>query len=106
MLRLAHQAGHGLLGKQVSALLTKQVTPHLVSSSRSAHQAGHGLLGEQAANYSPSRASMAYSVSGPQSDHQAGHGLLGQQAVTCLGGLLTKWAVARLASRPWPHSRP
>ncbi|PLW26428.1 hypothetical protein PCANC_23983 [Puccinia coronata f. sp. avenae] len=106
MLRLAHQAGHGLLGEQVSALLTEQVTPHLVSSSRSAHQSGHGLLGEQAANYSPSRASTAYSVSGPQSDHQAGHGLLGQQAVTCLGGLLTKWAVARLVSRPRPHSRP
>jgi hypothetical protein len=106
MTRLAHRAGHGLLGKQVLALLTEQVTPHLVSSLQSAHQAGHGLLGEQVANYSLSRASTAYSVSRPQSDHQAGHGLLGQQAVTCLGGLLTEWAVARLVSRPRPHSRP
>ncbi|PLW11086.1 hypothetical protein PCASD_26212 [Puccinia coronata f. sp. avenae] len=65
MTRLAHRAGHGLLGKQVLALLTKQVTPHLVSSSQSAHQAGHSLLGEQATNYSLSRASTAYSVSGP-----------------------------------------
>ncbi|PLW11743.1 hypothetical protein PCASD_22529 [Puccinia coronata f. sp. avenae] len=80
MSRLAQQAGHGLLGEQVLALLTKQVTPHLVSSSQSAHQAGHGLLGEQAANYSPSRASTAYLVSGRN--------------------LITKQVIAYLVSRP------
>ena len=114
----AHQVGHDLLTKQAMAYLvirlqpahqagslwptqsegrkwlTKKVMAYSVSRQRPFHQAGHGLLSEQI---------MAYSFIRPQPAHQAGHGLLSQQAVTCLGGLLTKWAVTSSVNRPRTH---
>ncbi|PLW29583.1 hypothetical protein PCASD_20475 [Puccinia coronata f. sp. avenae] len=56
MSRLAHRAGHGLFGEQVSALLTEQVTPHLGVHGLLGRglTVGRDLLSEQAAT-SPSR---------------------------------------------------